>query len=98
MDATEIIEALGGYAQVARDIGIGRTGVFNWLKAGIPKARCLELAELAKRKGLSTTRRTRGGTRLGITLEVLMQSHPRLSPDSPDKRQTPAPTAVGPRR
>jgi hypothetical protein len=66
MDVTSIIEAFDGYRALADSLGIGRTTVFTWQINGIPPARCLELADLAKSRGLRR-----------ITLKVLMQAKPR---------------------
>ena len=76
MDATDIIDALGGYTELARTLNIGRSTVFMWHAAGIPKARCLELAELAQSRGLGD-----------ITLEVLMQSKARPKVDAASQKK-----------
>jgi hypothetical protein len=78
MDASEIIEAFGGYRNLADDLGLGRTTVFMWRTTGVPKARCLELAALAKERGLK-----------GVTLEVLMQSKPTDPASLPPGSETP---------
>lgn len=73
MDASDIVEAFGGYRTLADDLGLGRTTVFMWRTTGIPKARCLELAALAKERGLAS-----------VTLEILMQSKPRSASPPPE--------------
>jgi hypothetical protein len=66
MDVTEIIEAFNGYRDLAAALGCGRTTVFMWETKGFPPARCLELADLAKSRGLKR-----------ITLRELMHAKPR---------------------
>jgi hypothetical protein len=77
MDASDIIEAFGGYRPLANDLGIGPSAVFMWRDTGIPKGRCLELAELAKERGIAS-----------VTLEILMQSKPRAPlPPGPEPQR-----------
>jgi hypothetical protein len=66
MEVAQIIDAFGGYRALADDLGCGRTTVFMWQTTGIPAARALELADLAKARGLKR-----------ISLKVLMEAKPR---------------------
>ena len=81
MDATDIIEALGGDAHLAKQLGVGRTTVFTWHQTGIPQARAIELRRLALERRLQLE---------AITLEVLLESKPRqttVNPASPAAAQ-----------
>jgi hypothetical protein len=83
MDVTDIIEAFGGSRRLAVELGAGRTAVCNWHRSGIPKIRCQELAELAKRRGLHMPFTDNHGIRRpGISLETLMLARPRVSMNS----------------
>lgn len=73
MSPLDVINALGGYAFVADSIGVGRTGVFNWIKQGLPASRCLVLSELAKKLGLDKPKQKDGVLLPAITLELLMR-------------------------
>ena len=81
LDATDILETLalsvGGFAELAKQTGVVRSAVSNWLVNGIPATRCLRLAEIATERGLNRPFRLYGEMRQAITLEVLMHSKPR---------------------
>lgn len=49
MDATDIIEALGGRSHVAADLGIKPNAVTQWRQAGIPARYWPALTRLAAR-------------------------------------------------
>ena len=74
MQTRDIIAAFGGYEQLARDVGVVRSATANWLRKGIPTGRCLQLAELARAKGLDQDGAQDGQARPAITLETLMRS------------------------
>ena len=50
--ATQIIDSLGGTAEVSRMFGVRMPSVSDWKKTGIPKARMMFL-EVAHKKALS---------------------------------------------
>lgn len=60
--ANQVIEALGGTAEVARLFGVAMPSVSDWKKDGIPRARMMFL-QVAKKKELS-----------GIDLEAALSS------------------------
>jgi hypothetical protein len=78
MDATDIIDAFGGYTALAKEIGLGRTAVYMWFSNGIPKARCLQLAKLATDRRIKVPI-VEGGRRrrVSLTVELLLNSRPR---------------------
>jgi hypothetical protein len=43
-ETREIINGLGGFAQVGRMLGLKTPSVHGWLKTGIPEGRLIELA------------------------------------------------------
>lgn len=65
MRVVHIIDAIGGYREVAREIDLDPTTVFKWLKNGIPSSHYPKIRDMAKAKGIE-----------GITLEVLYASRP----------------------
>lgn len=48
----EIIEKLGGVDPVASELGLSYQTVHSWITRGFPAARCIEIRDLARRKGL----------------------------------------------
>ncbi len=58
--ATQIIDALGGTAAVARMFDLSMPSVSDWKKTGIPKARMmyLKVAHSKKLKGIDTSAAT----------------------------------------
>lgn len=49
----QILDALGGVQMVTASLGCGRSAVSNWKRNGrLPPARVLELADMAKAKGI----------------------------------------------
>jgi hypothetical protein len=53
--AAELIDEMGGAAQVAEMIGENRTTVGNWRTRGIPAATYLRLQKLIQSKGLKAS-------------------------------------------
>lgn len=49
----DVITAFGGPSKLAARLGCGASAVSNWHLEGIPKARWIDLVELADRDGLS---------------------------------------------
>ena len=57
MTVSEIIDALGGTAEVARHFGVGRTAVGNWRSWGrFPDRLHLRLLALCEDRGVPLTR------------------------------------------
>lgn len=52
LDATQIIEAMGGREAVMREFGVSRTAVYNWLRDGIPSKFWLDFVEKAAARGI----------------------------------------------
>jgi hypothetical protein len=69
MNADEVIDALGGNSVIAKAIGVGRSAISMWRATGIPTARCLVLAQLARDRGVP-----------GVTAEVLLSARPAPLP------------------
>ena len=69
MDASDIIDQLGGNASLAVLLGCRQNTISQWRRYGIPPARCVRLAAIAKQQ-----------RRSGVTLDVLMRSKPRARP------------------
>jgi hypothetical protein len=63
MTPAEIVEALGGTAEVADQLGVSLSVVSNMKQRGIPRSRLLELHLLAERKGA-----------VAVTAEVLQRA------------------------
>lgn len=78
MDATEIIEALGGAQQIADMLGLGRSAVYNWNRAGVPPVHYRRLSEIASELGVAKPFRDRRGKRQpGVNLHTLVGSEAR---------------------
>lgn len=60
MRHAKVIELLGGYKEVAKEMDLNHTTVFKWMKSGIPADRFPEIVAMARRKNVE-----------GITLESL---------------------------
>lgn len=54
MDATSLIDALGGTAAVARLLGIRSPSVSEWRQKGIPDDKKIRLAPIAEAAGVAT--------------------------------------------
>ena len=66
MTAAEIVEALGGTAEVARQLGVSLQVVSNMKQRGIPRSRLLELHLLAEQIGA-----------VAVTAEILRKAASR---------------------
>ena len=67
MNATEIIQLLGGVTSVARMLGIKPPSVHAWLVDGIPEARLIELAgQVELKSGGQFSRRERWPERYAL--------------------------------
>lgn len=51
MKPRDVLDALGGYREVANDLGLEPTVVWKWQKFGLPAKRWPTIVALAKRKG-----------------------------------------------
>lgn len=51
MNLDSILDALGGDAAVARNLGCGVSAISNWKARGIPQGRKFDLLRLAQRNG-----------------------------------------------
>lgn len=52
MDHAEIIRKLGGYREVAENLGFDRSTVFKWSRDGIPPLRWQLIVDIAKEQGV----------------------------------------------
>lgn len=55
MSLETILDALGGDASVARELGCGVSAISNWKARGIPPGRKFDLLALAERKTVILT-------------------------------------------
>ena len=71
MKHAAIIEALGDYEEVGREVGVHGRRVHHWKTLGIPVRHWMAVAALAERKGVA-----------GVTFEGIAASHPRPSKEA----------------
>lgn len=57
MTSSEIIDALGGGAAVARLLGIKQPSVHRWLTNGIPDDKLIRLAPILEQRGITTRKK-----------------------------------------
>jgi transposase len=55
MTLNQIIEALGGEAEVAKALGCGLSAISNWKARGLPPGRQTQLLMLAKKRRVRLT-------------------------------------------